>query len=154
MSLEPYEHTRRHFQVRRGARRISADGSRGTRDCYSQLYSGVAWTWRVLITTPIASVTALLSGARPSRALTRKVDEVVERHAARLVALRASVFRYGTDETGHTQWDQEVARFIHAQVAEVLDAAELAAVERHFREIHSRVAQRVSERAADQWVYH
>jgi hypothetical protein len=153
MSLEPYEHARRHFQVRRGARRISADWSRGTRDRHSRLYNRVARIWRVLIAT-LAYVAALLSGASPSRALARKVDAVVERHAARLVALRASAFRYGTDDPGHTQWDQEVARFIHAQVAEVLDAAELAAVERHFRQIHSRVAQRVSECAAHQWVYH
>ena len=154
MSLEPYEHARRHFQVRRGARRSSAEWPRGARDRHSRLYNRVARIWHVLIATPIASVIALLSGARPSRALTRKVDEVVERHAARLVELRASVCRYGTDDPGHTQWDQEVARFIHGQVAEVLDAAELAAVERHFREIHSRVARRVSESAAHQWVYH
>jgi hypothetical protein len=153
MSLEPYEHARRHFQLRRGARPISADWSKGTRDRHSRLYNRVARIWRVLIATPIAFVVALWSGARPSRGLTRKVDEVVERHADRLVALRASVFRYGADDPDHTQWDQEVARFIHAQLAEVLDAAELAAVECHFGEIHSRVAQRVGEIAADQWVY-
>jgi hypothetical protein len=154
MSLERYEHARRHFQVQRDARRISADSSRGTSDRHGQFYNRVAWIWRVWIATPIASVAALLWGAGPSGVLMRKVDAVVERHAARLVALRASVFRYGTDDPGQTQWDQEVARFIHAQVAEVLDATEVAAIERHFREIHSRVAQRVSESAAHQWVYH
>jgi hypothetical protein len=106
-----------------------------------------------LIATPIAAITARLSGARPSRTLTRKVDEAVERHAPQLIALRASLFCYGTGEPGHTQWDQEVARFIHTQLAGALDVGELAAVERHFREIHSRVAQRVDEIAADHWVY-
>jgi hypothetical protein len=154
MSLEPYERARRHFQVRRGARRLSADWSRGAPDRHSQFYNGVAWIWRILIATPVAAITARLSGARPSRALTRKVDEAVERHAAQLIALRASLLCYGTGEPGPTQWDQEVARFIHAQLAEVLNAGELAAVERHFGEIHARVAQRVDEIAAHHWVYH
>jgi hypothetical protein len=146
------KHARRHFQVRRGARRISADRSTGTRDWHSQLYDKVARIWRVLIATPIASITALLSGARPSSALTREVDEVVKPPCGspgRRTGIGISLWDRGP---GPHPVD-EVARFIHAQVAEVLDAGEPSVVERHFREIHSHVAQRVSENAAHQWVY-
>lgn len=154
MSLEPYERARRRFQPRRSAEQGAADWPSGAPDRHSQLYNRVASLWRMLIATPITSVAALLPGAGPGNALTRKVDKMVDRHAAALVALRAAAFRDGIDDFGRSQWDHEVARFINSHVAEVLDANGLAAMERHFREIHSRVAQRVSEIAADQWPYH
>jgi hypothetical protein len=94
-----------------------------------------------------------VAGRRTEWRVERKVDEVVQRHAAQLIAIRASIFRYGTD-LSDTQWDQEIVRFIYAQLAEMLDASKLAAVERHFRKIHSHVARRVGEIAAHQWVYH
>jgi hypothetical protein len=154
MSLEPYERSRGRFQPRQDAQQSSADSSSGTPDRHNQLFNAVASLWRILVATPIASVAAVLPGAKRSNGLTGKVDQVVDRHAAALVALRAAAFRHGTDDFGHSRWDHEVARFINSEVTEMLDAGELAALGRHFKEIHSRVAQRVGEIAADQWAYH
>jgi hypothetical protein len=83
------------------------------------------------------------------RKLRSQVEDAVDRHLDKLIALRAELLKYWPNgELGSTEWNDEVERFMHSQLAESLTAAEARSVERHRDEIACLVALRVARAAA------
>lgn len=156
MSSRPYESLDRRHAKPGAARRSSSDTTGDwLRHSSRELYDFVASAWRVLISVPMAPASGLWSAARPSHALLRKVDEVIDRHGAELVKRRAAVFRFGAEaDPDGNPWDDEIARFVTVQLTPALDPGERAALERHGRAIHAHVAERVADIAARLWLYH
>jgi hypothetical protein len=110
--------------------------------------------WRYAIVMPAKLIARPVLPGGPSRALLRKVQRSVDQHGGALVSTRAELLRdNGTAHPHSTQWNDEVARFINSQIAEVLNRRERATVGRHFEAIQDHVARRVGEIAARQWVY-
>jgi hypothetical protein len=110
--------------------------------------------WHRAIVLPATLIARPIFIGAPSRALVRKVEEIVDQHSDALVRIRAELLHdIGTAWPQNSQWDDEVARFINSQIAEAFIPKERAAIERHFEAIQDHVARRVGEIAAHQWVY-
>jgi hypothetical protein len=98
---------------------------------------------------------AALHGVRRRRRLDSKVQEAVDRHIDKLIALRAELLSYGsTGELTSREWDQEIERFMHSQVAESVTPAEAKALERRHDDVTRLIAARVAQAAASPIWYH
>ncbi len=83
------------------------------------------------------------------RKLRWKVDDAVDRHLDKLVGLRAELLSYGSNgELRSREWDGEIERFMHSQLAQGLTAAEATALERCRDEMARHVAARAARAAA------
>ena len=77
------------------------------------------------------------------------MEEAVDRHLDQLIALRAGLLRYGSDgELSSREWDQEIERFMHSQVAETITPAEAKFLERRRGNVTRLIAARVAQAAA------
>jgi hypothetical protein len=92
---------------------------------------------------------AAIGAGRRRQRLRSKVEYAVDRHLDKLIALRAELLSYGSNGELHSrEWDEEIERFMHSQIAETMTAAEAKAMERRRDDLTRVVEARVARAAA------
>jgi hypothetical protein len=92
---------------------------------------------------------AAIRAVRHRQRLRSKVEDAVDRHLEKLIALRAELLSYTRNgELSWRAWDEEIERFMHSQVAERVTPSEASVLEKRRDDMVRVIAARVARAAA------